>query len=781
MNQIVKKELVTLGLLSMSAMPLDGKKPIMENWQNLSTSVLFKKIKSGQNFGIRTGKHSGCIVVDIDTKDRGMEIWTALEAKMGRINTYRVTTGSGGLHLYFDYKGTEGIKNGAKLVTYNGEKVGIDCKNDCGQVVAALSIHPDTKKMYTAEVPLEEYYKSRENKTMFEPLPTWLRELILGETVLSKDFNFEKMEKKAEKVKEETDPLVTAGVTLQFITQLVMNCIKPARADGYDEWKAICFGLSDAGVQYKLKTKDLAHEFSKQSESYKTKDGESAVNKLFRDKQEGTKTTLGTIRYYAKLDNPEMYKSLCADLAMPDVAPQTCWQDIAKIRTMKPTAVQLMMCFRGCIFAVLSSETQYFARQRDGAIEPIPNPFVKRGEDAAVPLAGDKSIKLREAFDELCSMPCWYAQNTFDRIDFIPSFTERIEIPRVLNLFVSYPSKPIAGSTPAVEKVLWHIEHILCNGNKEYYNMLTNWFAHLVQRPGKKIEILPMFLGEQGTGKSILFDKLFPLLIGEKHYHEIDDLNNLFDRFNLDQVGKQVCLLNEIGTYGKDHGQSGKMKSVMTRKTMKAQGKGTNKYEMPDHCNFILCTQKKNPVKVECSNRRYAAITASSEKIGDLEYFIELEAAITHDTVCRLLHQWLNVDISGWNKSKIPVTSALQYMKDVNLEVVPRFLLDIASLQTKLLVRGNLRRTTQDLHAAFVEWCHETGDLPKAVKVFSAELKDLKIPKVIITRAGERLNGFSISLADLRTSLRTILREPDRDFDMKDVEEVQEEVEEVEE
>ena len=332
MNEIVKKELIVLELLGMSAMPLDGKKPTLKKWESEDSAMLFKKIKPGQNFGIRTGKPSGCIVVDIDTKDRGMEIWTALEAKMGHINTYRVTTGSGGLHLYFDYKGTEGIKNGAKLVTYDGQQVGIDVKNDKGQVVAALSIHPDTKKMYSAEVSMEEYYKTRTDKLMFEPLPKWLRELVLGETILSKDYEFIKVEKAAPRAKEETDPLVTAGVTLEFITQLVMNCIKPTRADGYDDWKAICFGLCDAGTQYKLKTKDLAHKFSKQSETYKTKDGESAVEKLWKDKENGVKCTLGTIRYFAKLDNPELYKSLCKDLAMPETAPKTCWQDIAKIR-----------------------------------------------------------------------------------------------------------------------------------------------------------------------------------------------------------------------------------------------------------------------------------------------------------------------------------------------------------------------------------------------------------------------------------------------------------------
>jgi len=59
-----------------------------------------------------------------------------------------------------------------------------------------------------------------------------------------------------------------------------------------------------------------------------------------------------------------------------------------------------------------------------------------------------------------------------------------------------------------------------------------------------------------------------------------------------------VIVLNEIGTYGKDHSQSGKLKSILTRKKMPIEHKGKNRYEVPDACNYIMLSNKSNPVKI---------------------------------------------------------------------------------------------------------------------------------------------------------------------------------------
>ena len=767
MNKAMKEEQTLLELLDMSAMPLNGKKPIIKEWEQQDSKFLFAQIKRGQNFGIRTGRVSKCIVVDIDVKDRGLEIWTALEKKMGPISTYRVTTGSGGLHLYFDY--VPGLKNGAKLVKVAGEKVGIDMKTDNGQVVAALSIHPDTLKMYTADVPLRAYIKTRKNdEPTFPPIPDWLRSLLVGDTELDKDLNIVAVEKAPERPVQEFDR--DEVITFEFIEQIVMKCIKPKRADNYDDWQKIIFGLSHAGKQHKLKLNELAHTFSKQSDVYLKKDGATAVEQLLKAKdakQEGC--TLGTIRHFARLDNPELYKEACRAVAVDGDAPPTEWTDLPLILAKPVTKKSLMRFFRGCLFEVHAATTQFYARMDDGQIVPIPQPFEARGADRNI--VGLDSCKA--IFTDLRSKACWLEQNTYKRVDFMPSFTQRIEVPRVLNLFTKFPVQPIEGTSPDLEKMMWHIDHILCNGNPEFFTMFKHWLASFVQNPGKKLEIMPMFLGEQGTGKSIVFDKLFPILIGDEHYQEIDDMNQLFDRFNGDQSRTLICLLNEIGTHGKDHNQSGKLKSALTRKRKTIETKGMNKYSIPDLTNFLLATQKACPVKAEVSNRRYAGVTCSSAKIGDKKYFEELEAAINPDSVSRLLHMLLKHDASGWVKSNIPKTDAMQTMTEMSLPAPLRFMLDVASLEAGLIHDGVFKIHSCNLYTAFADWARKQGEVATPQKIFLAEIKTLKIHSAPIKIDGERLRGFSATLEELRTALRTTLRDPTRVFDEAELEDLQ--------
>lgn len=133
--------------LKITFMPLDGKKPILNQWQKLTHESSKKlRIDDKLNYGILTG--ISFIVLDIDVKDYGLETWEELIKKNGDPNTFKVMTGSGGYHYYFKLdERTKNMKNITKI-NFNGKKVGLDIKNKNGQVVGPFSIHPDTKKTY---------------------------------------------------------------------------------------------------------------------------------------------------------------------------------------------------------------------------------------------------------------------------------------------------------------------------------------------------------------------------------------------------------------------------------------------------------------------------------------------------------------------------------------------------------------------------------------------------------------------------------------------------------
>lgn len=132
-----------------------GKKPLLPNWQKTSKEKALDKIESyfGKpnskswdktiNIGVLTGKPSRVVVIDVDTKDDGVENFTRfVESKKFELDTFTIATGGGGYHYYFQY---DDYTN--KIGMHPIRKIG-DFKTDGGQVVFPGSIHPDTEVEY---------------------------------------------------------------------------------------------------------------------------------------------------------------------------------------------------------------------------------------------------------------------------------------------------------------------------------------------------------------------------------------------------------------------------------------------------------------------------------------------------------------------------------------------------------------------------------------------------------------------------------------------------------
>lgn len=102
----------------------------------------------GFNVGIVTGSISGIVVIDVDPYNGGDETMADLESRLGPLpRTRTIRTGSGGLHLYFQYPGS---KLRARLVR------GVDLKSDGGYVVAPDSLHASGQRyvLIDADAPI---------------------------------------------------------------------------------------------------------------------------------------------------------------------------------------------------------------------------------------------------------------------------------------------------------------------------------------------------------------------------------------------------------------------------------------------------------------------------------------------------------------------------------------------------------------------------------------------------------------------------------------------------
>lgn len=93
------------GWLSLPLKPRN-KLPLLKNWPSTAScdlATLREWFPEGteRNIGILTGEKSGLIVIDVDLRNGGEASFARMEAEFGALpKTARVTTGSGGFHLY---------------------------------------------------------------------------------------------------------------------------------------------------------------------------------------------------------------------------------------------------------------------------------------------------------------------------------------------------------------------------------------------------------------------------------------------------------------------------------------------------------------------------------------------------------------------------------------------------------------------------------------------------------------------------------------------------------
>jgi hypothetical protein len=144
-----------------------GKHPVTPNGhKDASTDPaqinVWFKAQPDANIAISCGQ-SSLFVVDVDTKNGGLENWQKLVEQHGEPQTLKARTGSGGLHYVFQAPEDPGLnKPGANKLA-----PGIDVRAGSSYIVAAPSLHKSGNR-----------YEWLDSDTPIAPLPDWVRDLL---------------------------------------------------------------------------------------------------------------------------------------------------------------------------------------------------------------------------------------------------------------------------------------------------------------------------------------------------------------------------------------------------------------------------------------------------------------------------------------------------------------------------------------------------------------------------------------------------------------------------
>lgn len=757
------------------------KKAFISRWSELTES---KPVFGKKNVGVITGEASNLTVLDIDTGHRGLEIWERIkdlfnEAEMA---VPCVRTGGGGLHFYFQFD--HEIITGAELVMVDyGEEhstIGIDIRSEGGMVVAPPSIH-DSGNTYEW---LTDPYDCEVG-----PMPAKLKELVLGRSMLKlhqakQTFSIVKNRYSMKKPKvfgiEEKYDIAQSAYTEDEVHKIILDNIpsvtigerkgnmiilgnvgnRKCIINGEDNltdnsfviWgeKGLYFGCHDASC--KNQSKCIAKLGDEKQKCFDTVHDEIIAEALAEEK--------ALMERFEGKDEPQPTD---ADDEPEHNFRYSDWRKFAN----KSLDGDLIMDYlkQTIIHVINGGDTQLFTKRIDaegvvsyGSIKT--QPFSRKIEK--FPVKYKHNICMIDALFQTS----WQTYN-YDQVDFVPYHIRDPTPPRVFNMFngfrFPFRSIPEYKEPPqSIDKILYHMEHIICGGNKASFEYLTNWCAHMFQKPAEKVGTAVLLASyEEGTGKNT-FTNLLMQVLGKGLYWQSGSIDSFIGNFNLHLQGKLLHIANELANYA-GYNESNKLKTLITEDTINIEPKGVDPYEIHDYSRMILTSNSDKPIRVNEHDRRYFPLKISTAKLGNQPYFNALLAQTKSTESQRAFYDYLcNRDISDFDPRDIPYTELKTELVMDNLDTAIMYFIEtLKGIHNTIHVDfaaaedGRLKVRMTDLFRNYTEWVDENkmhGLLAK--REFSKSLKKkLGVSAKTIRDNGESYWGYDLREKALKDAL----------------------------
>ena len=222
---------------------------------------------------------------------------------------------------------------------------------------------------------------------------------------------------------------------------------------------------------------------------------------------------------------------------------------------------------------------------------------------------------------------------------------------QIYNSFKGWPVAPKPGSC---DLYLDHIKTIICDGDEKLFNYVFSWMAHLLQKPTDKPGVALVLLGGQGIGKGE-FVRHFAHLLGP-YFGQISDINHLVGQFNSHLMNKMLNFVDEA-LWGKDKKNEGKLKALISEKTLTVERKYVEAMQKKNYSRFIFASNEEHAVPMATDDRRMVAMNVSEARKNDHAYFKAINKQMQMGGYEALMHELLNWDLSEFEIRKKPTTA----------------------------------------------------------------------------------------------------------------------------
>lgn len=239
-----------------------------------------------------------------------------------------------------------------------------------------------------------------------------------------------------------------------------------------------------------------------------------------------------------------------------------------------------------------------------------------------------------------------------------------------VNLFNGFPLDKNNDGTYDESLIKVYLDHIkrICNNEKDVYDYVLNWFAHIIQKPHVRTTVALVFYSDtEGVGKNLIFDVLNKIL--GKYYLKLKSTEEFTINFNSHHQNKLLGVCDEINARARSI--SDELKDAISRNTMVITYKGKESYVIDDYINLVLTTNNEGVLKVPRAGRRFEIIGCPEQKI-DREVTKKILNIMNDDKLLMNVYNYFkNRDITEFDPR---LTVMTDYKKTLIINDLPAYI-----------------------------------------------------------------------------------------------------------
>jgi hypothetical protein len=208
----------------------------------------------------------------------------------------------------------------------------------------------------------------------------------------------------------------------------------------------------------------------------------------------------------------------------------------------------------------------------------------------------------------------------------------------------------------AVFEMLDFMKVILASNDQNQYQYLIKWFANMLK--GKKNDACLYLKGEQGIGKSTLFDFIQFHVIGDGLYLQTGS-EPMKSKFNAILGGKLFVVFEELESFSTNEWSaiSSVLKRYITEKSYVLEAKYGGMYQTQNMNNYAI--NSNNDSIRDDDGRRFYILDVSHLFKNNREYFKKLRDRCFNDNVGEAFYNYMiEVDTEGFIPQNYPMTKS---------------------------------------------------------------------------------------------------------------------------